>query len=83
MSELEHENISVYPLLYEKFCQDKIQFFDELFSRINLSISREEIDGALQKGAYFKKVHSDDISSFVQNHEEVMDKFGDRFMEWS
>jgi len=65
MNELERENIQVYPLLYEKFCQNKHQYFEEMFSRIHLPISREEIEASLEKGSYFKKVHSDDISNFV------------------
>ena len=83
MNELKNENIPVYPLLYEDFCQDKFKYFEELFGRINLPVSREEIEDTLQKGAHFKKVHSDDISNFVQNHEEVTDKFGHRFDDWS
>jgi hypothetical protein len=82
MSEFERASIKTYPLLYEKFCHDKFQYFEEMFSRINLPVSREEIDTALGKGSYFKKVHSDDISSFVVNHEEIIDKFGNRFVEW-
>ena len=29
-----------------------------------------------------RKVHSDDISEFVENHREVLDRFGDSFGEW-
>jgi hypothetical protein len=83
MNELKRENIPVYPLLYENFCQDKTKYFEELFNRINFSISREEIEDTIQAGSYFKKVHSDDISNFVQNHEEVLARFGDRFDDWS
>jgi len=79
---LEKENIKVYPLLYEKFCSDKLVFFAEMFSIINLSVSRDDIESAVEKGSYFKKVHSDNISSFVENHEEVIEKFGHRFVEW-
>ncbi len=49
---------------------------------LELKISAEEIDAVLQRGEYFEKVHSDDISEFVVNHQEVLEKFGNRFISW-
>ncbi len=83
MTDLEYENIPVFPLFYESFCQDKVMYFEELFERINLSVSRDKIKESLMKGSYFKKVHSNDISHFVVNHEEVLDRFGNRFVDWN
>ena len=80
---LESNNIKVHPLLYEKFCTDKLGYFVEMFSKINLEISNNDIETAINKGSYFKKVHADDISSFVENHEEVTEKLGHRFVEWA
>ena len=82
LNELSLNNIKAFPLLYENFCQDKVGYFEELFNKVNLTITREEISNTLQKGAYFEKVHSNNISSFVENHEEVMSRFGKRFVDW-
>lgn len=41
-----------------------------------------DIENAIKLGSVFKKVHSDDISEFVINHEEVLKKFGDRCQMW-
>jgi hypothetical protein len=35
------------------------------------------------QGAFFEKVHSDKISDFVENREEVLEKFGKRFVSWA
>ena len=63
--------------------KNKTKYFEELFDRINLSVSRQEIEDTIQAGSYFEKVHSDDISHFVQNHEEVIDRFGNQFDDWN
>ena len=74
--------VKVYPLLYEDFCENKISYFKKFFESIQVKISEQEIEDTLNKGTSFKKIHSTDISSFVINHEEVMDKFGDRYIVW-
>lgn len=76
------ENIQVYPLCYENFLADKYNYFNQIFEILELEISKDEIDTAIKRGAYFKKVHSDDISDFVVNHQEVIEKFGNSFISW-
>ena len=49
---------------------------------LDLEIGKDDIDSALSCGAYFEKVHSDDISTFVANHEEILERFGDRYVKW-
>lgn len=82
MKELTLAKIQVYPLCYEDFLKDKQEYFKQIFEYLELNISDEEINNALQDGAYFKKVHSDDISNFVINHHEVLEKFGNSFRSW-
>jgi hypothetical protein len=74
--------IQTYPICYEDFLADKRQCISQIFNLLELKISKKEINDALKMGEYFVKVHSDDISDFVENHEEVMEKFGDRFISW-
>ncbi len=75
-------NIPTYPIMYEDFLTDKHSYFKQFFQKIGIDVSEEEIDSALDKGAYFEKVHSNDISKFVINHEEVLAKLGDQFEPW-
>ncbi len=79
---LERAGIRVQPLLYETFLADKHDYFGTLFDALGAEVSQAEIDEALDKGSYFTKVHSDEIADFVENHQEVEERFGDRFVAW-
>jgi hypothetical protein len=82
MADLRHEGIQAYPVLYEDFLTDKRGYLERLFKLIELDVSSDEISRVLSEEEFFKKVHSDDISEFVENHEEIMSRFGDRFISW-
>ncbi len=82
VEELKLAGIQTHLLLYEDFLTDQQQYFSQILNYLELETSKGEIDAVLKRGAYFKKVHSDDISDFVENHEEVKEKFGDRFVPW-
>jgi uncharacterized protein (DUF924 family) len=82
MKEFERAGIAVCPLRYEDFLRDKIEYFQRIFDILGIEVSTEEINSAMRRGAYFQKVHSDDISGFVENHEEVMERFNGRFVSW-
>lgn len=82
VEEFKRAGIRTSSLLYEDFLKDKQQFFTKILNHLEIEISKDEIDAALKRGGYFKKVHSDDISDFVENYEEVQEKFGDRFVSW-
>jgi len=68
--------IQTHSLIYEDFLTDKQKYLNRILDILELKTSTEEIDAALKKGTYFEKVHSDDITNFVVNHEEVKEKFG-------
>ena len=72
----------VHPLLYEEFLTDKKSYLTRLLECLEIQASANDIDAALEEGAYFKKVHSDDISGFVENHEELIRQFGERYISW-
>ena len=82
MEEFKLAGIRTRPLIYEEFLEDKHQYFGQIFEFLDLEVSKEEIDAAINQGEYFKKVHSDNLSDFVENHEEVNEKFGNRFVNW-
>ncbi len=76
MEEFRSKGIDAFPLFYEDFLEDKYQYFNRFFEILGIEISKQEIEAALETGAYYKKVHSRDISEFVINYQEVMDRFG-------
>lgn len=82
MDELKIAGIRAHPLCYEDFLTDKHGYFKQVFEYLELDIPVDEIDAALSRGAYFGKVHADDISEFIVNSQEVIDQFGDRFVSW-
>jgi hypothetical protein len=82
MEELRLAGIPTYPLRYEDFLADKQEFVGQILNFLEVKVSKEQIGDVLDRGQYFVKVHSDDISTFVINHEEVEDRFNDRFVSW-
>lgn len=82
ITEFSAAGIDTYALCYEDFLIDKPLYLKRFFDRIALDVEQQEMDAVLSSEAYFKKVHSDDISTFVSNHQEVTDTIGDRFFCW-
>jgi len=82
MTELQEAGVRVHPLLYEEFLADKKSYLTRLLDLLDIQVSAEKLDTALQEGTYFKKVHSEDISEFVENHEELIQQFGERYISW-
>jgi hypothetical protein len=44
--------------------------------------SDSDVSVALERGTHLQKVHSDDIQEFVINADEVLDRFGERYVAW-
>jgi hypothetical protein len=82
MEEFRQAGIQSHPIFYEDFVADRCKYLEDLFKILELNITRDEITHVLSQEEYLKKVHSDDISEFVDNHEEVMSRFADRFVSW-
>jgi len=76
MEEFKLAGIQSHFLIYEDFLTDKQKVLNRILDILELKTSTQEIDAALKRGAYFEKVHSDNIANFVVNHEEIMEKFG-------
>lgn len=82
MEEFKQAENQVYPIIYEEFVTDKRSYFERLFRILELDIKSDEISQVLDQEEYFKKVHSDDISEFVENHDEVTSRFAGRYVSW-
>lgn len=81
--DLQKAGIDVFPICYEDFLQDRTSYFAYFFKALGIDMGKEDIERALNKGSHFRKVHSNDISDFVVNHEEVLQRFGNRFIRWN
>ena len=79
---LQGEGLQVSPIYYEDFCNDKYEYFHHFFKILQMPVTDEDISKALESGATLKKVHSDDISTFVKNHEEIERDFGKCFVDF-
>jgi hypothetical protein len=82
IDQLRAAGIRAYPLIYEVFLDQKVEFFKGLLERLELSVSVGDINAAIAQGSFFEKVHSHDISTFVHNHEEISNAFGHRVADW-
>jgi len=83
MEELKNSGIETHPILYEEFVADRRSYLERLFRILELNITKDEMSKVLDQEEFLKKVHSNDISEFVENHEEVTHRFADRFVSWS
>jgi hypothetical protein len=73
---MEGLGIRTHAVVYEDFMTDAHAFFHKLFDAIDHPVTDEEISAVMEKGTVFKKVHSDNISEFVINHEAIEKQFG-------
>ncbi len=82
MKKLQRNGVEVHPILYEDFLADKYSVLERIIKILGDPASPNEISSVIEQGQDFQKVHSNDISEFVVNHEEIMGKFGSRFISW-
>lgn len=79
IEELRANGIEAAALTYEDFNADRAAYFRRLLDRLEVPATDADIAAAFDRGAHFKKVHSDSIEDFVVNAGEVIDRFGHRF----
>ena len=82
LDRLDRNGVSAWPLFYESFCADKKAFFTDVLAQLELPSTEQDIDAVLEKGTRFKKVHSHDIREFVVNADEVLEEFGEPYVNW-
>jgi hypothetical protein len=76
VSAMQRCGIRAHLIVYEEFLTDKLGYFQKLFDYLGSPVEPAEVTSALAQGAYFQKVHSDDISEFVVNSADVIARFG-------
>ena len=79
IEKLEDDNYEVYPLFYEDYCDNKLEFFKDFFNSLEIPISNNELEKYVKIPNYFKKVHDDDIRKFVINYDELKEEFGNKY----
>ena len=79
---LNNAGVKVRPILYEDFLKDKRMYLKNMFRFLDVKIEIDAIERAIEKGEYFRKVHSEEIADFVINHDEVFHRFGSRSFSW-
>lgn len=77
---LRSAGVEAFPLYYEDFCYNKAAYFKKLLHTLELELSDDEVRQALMQNCNYSKVHPDDISTFVDNHQEIIKKF-DRYLK--
>ena len=74
--------IRVHPLVYESFLRDKRAHFAQFLQRIGHEVADAQLDEALAQEVPIKKVHAEDTSTWVVNHQEIERRFGKRWVDW-
>jgi len=69
-------------LRYEDFLADPTAHVAGLLSFVGVEVDVDEIEEVVRRGTRFEKVHAHDISDFVVNHEEVLERVGEQFLGW-
>jgi hypothetical protein len=75
LEDLRNFGIAAHPLFYEDFCADKTAYFKRLFETLDIAISEPAIAATLRRGSLYKKVHPEQLSEFISNHEEILGKY--------
>ena len=83
VKKLKSANIEVIPIRYEDFLSDQKAFLKRINQSLNIKVLDQDVEQAIAEGGYFRKVHSEDISTFVKNHEEVLNLYGKEFLTWT
>jgi hypothetical protein len=82
MQQLLRAGLEVYPICYEDFLGSQYETLARICRLIRLDVTEADLRRAVAEGADFQKVHSEDISEFVENHQQMIELFGDRFVPW-
>lgn len=76
LSEFARAGIPASVVIYEDFVADPARLLADLLVSVGRPTTQDEAAAAVTKGTCLIRVHSADISEFVTNHFEVMEKFG-------
>ncbi len=82
VSELHAAGARVEILRYEDFQSDPKAHFRALCDTLDVDVTDADIQLALDTGTRFQKVHADDISTYVENHQDILARFHDCYEPW-
>jgi len=80
---LNARGLSVKPLLYEDFLEDKAAFFEGFLNSIGHDVGRDALRSAFEGDIELKRVHRGPLSEYVENHEALASAFGSSFESWT
>ena len=73
---LKNNNIKIMDIYYEDFCNNPFDFFKKILMNINyFNLNQNYINKTLNMEIKLKKVHNEDISTYVINYNEVFKKY--------
>jgi len=67
---LKKEGVEVYLIYYEDYCENRTIFLSSILKKLNINMELDKVKEVANKNIHFKKVHSDDIKTFVTNYDE-------------
>jgi hypothetical protein len=82
MAGLRRAGVRTEPMLYEDFVERPPRFFQEVLRALGIDRPMAGVERILADGNDLTRIHPHDISEFVTNHEEVLMRFGGRFVPW-
>lgn len=76
IEELKKRGVTVVPIYYEEYCENKVAFFRKFFDSIDMKLTEGELLEFANRPNFFKKVHGDNLKQYVVNYEELKKEFG-------
>ena len=83
VEQMAKDGLEVFPLLYEDFLEDKVQFFEGFLDRIDNPMDLVDLKRSLEGDIVLKRVHKGSLSDYVENHEELHRAYGNAFESWT
>jgi hypothetical protein len=74
--------MEVRPLLYESFLEKPVSFFDDFLQDLGHDSDPDDIQRVLTQDMELKRVHSGHLSEYVENHQELQERYGSSFESW-
>ena len=81
MRKMNRRGVMAQTVIYEEYLENPKAFFRQLLDAIGHPVNEDEIARVIENGSPIQKVHSNDISEFVSNHEEIEAEFGESFID--
>ena len=77
------QGLSVKPLLYEDFLEDKVAFFEDFLESLGHPVRPGQVHSMLEGAINLQRVHTGPLSDYVENAVELERAFGGAWEEWS